>query len=627
MIEVPSDRVSYFQRLKHEEGSALVLVMFLVLMLTILGLAVMGATIGGAQITETRESDVQSLHLAQKGLDEATAYIQSQLKDVEDIDPDTLEGIFSSLDKKNLNVTTELGTLHNTASGEIQEIKYSGKESISPVDDKYLQSRKYYIDVTTSAVVNGVNRKLQQRITLDSYPDFLKYAFGSGETLRLNGAPLLRGNIYAGKQLVITDTADYTYKGVSRHQPSVYPTVMQQAGSGEASGEIHVQSWDSILYANGSAPPSGISPLSPLTMQNTKKLDDILSVTPDKVKIKEQKKFVEINVEESFWDKVSEALGTDVRSELRAHYVKAADGQATAQTNLNDWLKLYNTGSYTHLKKPDFPVKAPISADATEEQKNKIEADYEKAVYDYHDILNNQLTNLNKSAIFDTSLQVDNVDYKQITFSSEAKQGINGINPKWLIIAGDLIIDNFKPDFLKVKGNILVTGNLIIRGNVEFDATVFVLGKTTVEDAKIHGLIEGGNEKELLVISKHEILITRIDSFSQQVSGQGQNTADEMKAFFYTDTEGMLYGVGSKFWLNGGFFAKGNLTVNAVVGQVDPPDAANVSAGFTFKTQQSKNMDARFIIDYNYKIYADQQASLPRVKGVSMSVSPMKLVK
>lgn len=110
MIEVPSDRVSYFQRLKHEEGSALVLVMFLVLMLTILGLAVMGATIGGAQITETRESDVQSLHLAQKGLDEATAYIQSQLKDVEDIDPDTLEGIFSSLDKRTL--TSQLSWEH-----------------------------------------------------------------------------------------------------------------------------------------------------------------------------------------------------------------------------------------------------------------------------------------------------------------------------------------------------------------------------------------------------------------------------------------------------------------------------------------------------------------------------------
>lgn len=57
-----------FSRMKSEQGSALVLVMFIVLLLTILGLAVLGATIGGAQRSETRESDVQSLHLAQKDL-------------------------------------------------------------------------------------------------------------------------------------------------------------------------------------------------------------------------------------------------------------------------------------------------------------------------------------------------------------------------------------------------------------------------------------------------------------------------------------------------------------------------------------------------------------------------------
>lgn len=51
----------------NERGSALVLVMFVALLLTILGVAVLGATMGGAQRTETRENDVQSLHLAQRG--------------------------------------------------------------------------------------------------------------------------------------------------------------------------------------------------------------------------------------------------------------------------------------------------------------------------------------------------------------------------------------------------------------------------------------------------------------------------------------------------------------------------------------------------------------------------------
>lgn len=67
------------KRLKEERGSALVLVMFILLLLTILGLSVLSATIGGAQRTETRKNDVQSLHLAEKTLDEAVAYITSSL--------------------------------------------------------------------------------------------------------------------------------------------------------------------------------------------------------------------------------------------------------------------------------------------------------------------------------------------------------------------------------------------------------------------------------------------------------------------------------------------------------------------------------------------------------------------
>lgn len=111
--------------MKSEQGSALVLVMFIVLLLTILGLAVLGATIGGAQRSETRESDVQSLHLAQKGLNEAAAYIQSELKglQLEDIDPESLGIILAKLDdnKASLKVATEL---QSSSRGSVDGIKY-----------------------------------------------------------------------------------------------------------------------------------------------------------------------------------------------------------------------------------------------------------------------------------------------------------------------------------------------------------------------------------------------------------------------------------------------------------------------------------------------------------------------
>lgn len=69
----------FARRFREERGSALVLVMFIVLLLTILGLSVLTAAVGGAQRTETRKNDVQSLHLAEKTLDEAVAYITARL--------------------------------------------------------------------------------------------------------------------------------------------------------------------------------------------------------------------------------------------------------------------------------------------------------------------------------------------------------------------------------------------------------------------------------------------------------------------------------------------------------------------------------------------------------------------
>lgn len=289
------------QNLRNEEGSALVLVMFLVLLLTILGMAVLGATIGGAQRTETRENDVQSLHLAEKGLDEATAYIQAQLAAQGAIDPDKLDAVVQSLGKlndNNRNITTELGIISNSVSGTIDEIVYT-----PDVKNASLQSRRYYIDISTSALVNGVNRKLKQRITLDSYPDFLKYAFGSEQTLRLNGAPLLKGNIYAGKELIVTQTAEYYYKGNYLTKPTIYPQISEGATNAN-SGEVFVQSLDSIKYA-----PDFISEqlLQTVAPGDNQKFKEILGITADKVKIKEQKKFVQIDVLESFWDKLLES--------------------------------------------------------------------------------------------------------------------------------------------------------------------------------------------------------------------------------------------------------------------------------------------------------------------------------
>ncbi|MNO17577.1 hypothetical protein D3C76_72760 [compost metagenome] len=600
--------------MKAECGSALVLVMFVVLLLTILGLAVLSATVGGAQRSETRENDVQSLHLAQKGLSEATAYIQSQLKGLqpEGIDPARLETILQKLDnnKSSLKVTTELQSVSSAVEGIDLVDKQEGTQSI-----------KYLINVSASASVNGVQRKLMQQIVIDSYPDFLKYVFGSEQTLRLNGTPQLQGNIYAGDKLVVTNTAEYIYKNTEYDEtaPLQFPAVTANS-AGTASGEVHVQSMDSIKYRENGA---GETFLPEAGTQQNLILQEILHTTPDQIKLKEQKKFVQINVEESFYDKLIEGLsdpalgGSEetVQKDLRNGIRTAHEGGTQA---LNNWLNT-RTEVARIAGMPVPPQKEQPAPDATQEEKDKLLDEYNSKLRNYKDQLK-QLEELKASVIFNGDLLIDGLAYKKLFYPPNTQNSAldtkSGEHPRWFIVAGNLEIDNYTAGFMPVRANILVTGNVKIKGNVEFDSTMLVLGDTTVEDANIKGIRDSNGVKELVLISKGKVLVNRLDAFAVNKPSE----EEIMEAFFYTDSSGELYGVGSMFQLKGGFFAKGDLTVNAVSGTVTEP---SVPGKLLITTLMEPK---RFVIDYKSDVYDHQQSSLPRVQTVNVHVGPLQLV-
>lgn len=591
---------------KDENGSALVLVMFLVLLLTILGLGVLSATIGGAARSETRENDVQSLHLAQKGLSEATAYIQSQLTglQLENLDPKQLETILSTLNnnKSSLKVSTEL---ESTSSGAVEGIDFVGKK----IDT---QSIKYTINVTSSAMVNGVKRKLRQQIVIDSYPDFLKYAFGSEQTLTLNGAPLLQGNIYAGDKLVVTNTPEYIYKNqfYDDHTINDFPTVTMGSDA-NALGEVHVQSMDSIEYEKNR---TAAAHLPQRESDRDKVLAEILHITPDKIKIKEQKKFVKINVEESFLDKLSQGLlvgqSETVQKNLRDDLRAAYNSGIPALNNI-----LNSRTGVTHIN--GMPV-APVKINPDESTQAQIDQ-YNVELSQYNSELQ-KLEELNSTVVFNGNLIVDGLEYKKLFYPQGANgqpDPKSGAAPSWFIVTGNLELNNYNlNDFLNVRANILVTGDVKIKGDVRFDSTMFVLGKTVIEDANIKGLQLSGRTKELVLISKGSVLVNRLNAFAVSEP----SASDTMEAFFYTDSSGELYGVGSMFRLKGGFFAKGDLTVNAVIGRVDEP-----AGGGKLLINQGVDLK-RFVIDYKYDIYENQQSSLPRVASVNVHVGPLQLI-
>lgn len=582
---------TYTKRSKEENGSALVLVMFIVLLLTILGVSVLSAALGGGQRTETRKNDVQSLHLAEKTLDEAVAYVTSNLnkkvKESKDLSQTDLEREIN-----NYLATLQSGLMASTnltnASGKITNVRYTSDGVIgngNPV--------KYTLTLMAEAEVNGVVRKLTKKVIIDTLPDFLRYTLGSEGNLTINGAPSIIGNIYAGGKLTISDTAQYIYKIDHTHVSSPF----------YLNGEAHVQSLDQLIYQT-SYPVDGKYELKASEITDATLI--VGKIEQRNVKIKSQRKFVQVDVEKTFVDKIMEALGegatqTSIRSEIN-NRLGLASGE------LASYLKTFN-GIFDSISSSDL-LKPVLVDDPTEEQEEEFEAamaEYSKKV--------GIIQHPKKSVIYNGNLTLDgSQDFPGILYSVTDK---NISTPRrWFIIDGDLKIDNFGNSPVRVRANMLVTGKVEIRGDVEIDSTMYVLKEPTiiegvaeyttlVEDASIKGL----DDKELVLMSKGPILINRLAAFANRTS--------PLDAFFYTDFNADLYGVGSMLSLSGGFFAKGDLTINAVRGSVS-------ENGNDLKFINDVNI-IRFKAEYNNKILDDQKAGLPRVQTVNISVEDLQL--
>lgn len=236
---VGEHEVDLKKRLASQQGSVLVLVMFIVLLLTILGVGVLSATVGGAKRAETRENDVQSLHLAQKKIDEVIAYMTQKLNQM------LQQGIDRPQNELNSDIQQFLKKLQDQASGfrSLTSINGAANRITSiTLDESASSGSQYAVVIQASADVNGISRNLEQRVTVTTFPDFLNYSLGSEGDVILNGAPFIKGNLYAGGQLKLSPLAFYMHNGRELNQPTLYPLL---------EGEAHIQSLNEIQYWNG----------------------------------------------------------------------------------------------------------------------------------------------------------------------------------------------------------------------------------------------------------------------------------------------------------------------------------------------------------------------------------------
>lgn len=191
---------------------------------------------------------------------------------------------------------------------------------------------------------------------------------------------------------------------------------------------------------------------------------------------------------------------------------------------------------------------------------------------------------------------------------------------QWLIVNGDVFLENSGTTPLNLKGNIIILGNLDIRGNVAFDATIYVYGNTSIYNAVISGL----NGKEVVVLTKGELQIARINEFQNNFS----LTTPNLKGFFYTDSNAIIYAVGSYINIQGGLFANGTeqlipdtdatgLVINAYRGATSDT-GTNISFTPPLVPEEQQAEQARFVVKHDMNVFINRGLGLPLVKKLAL---------
>ncbi|WML30546.1 hypothetical protein RCG24_01115 [Neobacillus sp. OS1-32] len=497
-----------------------------------------------------------------------------------------------------------------------------------------------------------IQRTIRKCFILSPLPSFLKYAVGSyGEGndfgLVLNGSPNIYGNVYAN-QLTISENANYQLRdGSDKTSATPMPSINGDLYSSTANLLPIVK--EKEHFYKGEIPElKNDSQFININFRESfdNQMNDIL---------------VEGGLGLS-WDGDRGAFQTDLLDRINAQYTENNRPLSDFGIDRKDApVNLPNggttaKGSYIMGSTP--PIDDPISVngdlvimssgnDITLKQQLVVKGDLYIVSYQNINLSNIYVTgdihivNFGGTILLNGNIAgANNIDIESSGNSGQVE--VNGVvicgnklnmgasANNDIIVNADILAGNnimIKPvdTSIKINKNIVTAGSLTINGDDElaastvtsendaviFNSVVYVDHTANISNVNILGAND--NEKQLILLANGKLTITRINEFKNfQPSKESakpylpekENTIKPLKAFFYTESNAILYGVGSLFYIDGGLFAKDRLEINAIRGEVTKIDDLPPSLTQT-------DMYSRFIVNYNSDILLQRIDALP----------------
>ncbi|MCR8850140.1 hypothetical protein NQ095_17095 [Rossellomorea sp. SC111] len=617
--------------LTNQRGNALLTVLITSLVMVTIGMAIMSSTIGGAKRTEVRETDIDITYEGLKAVEEISAKLVFQLQPTKQLEISQLtpvninskvrdfiqtEIIPAYQSSDTIKCMTIVDVSGNQASnllgahcGKANTLRYH-TFGLDFLDTNL--TRVYEIIVHTKnpdSEEGKVEKIVRKRIILSPIPSFLKYTLGSREQLQLNGSPHLVGNVYA-HSLGISEDARYQLSSLEDKEVGApFPSII---------GDLYT-SYDKVNYAHMKS------------LLDTKQFYPHIPL-PD---IKQDSQFTDISFEQTYEEEVGKVLDS----------LNLSLDQALTKANIRNTI----TTNYLSNGPLFFPL---VKGILNENVQGTVKADQSITVKGLRHPGVDLIVQGDVNILANSTMEIGNIiSTGNVTISNATGEMSIGN----IVAAGKVSIEANAPVLLKenivsfddvlfqsqnstssIEGNIFSGRNLTVQGDandpngendeIEFDSVIYAKGKTSVSNLNITGKNSPGDSNQqgqLILLSKGELLVTRMNEFQYYTDEKEKREADllpdasenikPLQAFLYTDSNATLYGVGSLFYVNGGVFSKGNLTVNAVRGNVDSMEHIQTDL---FSNQEKKL--SRFIVHYNKDVLLSKLDALPRVDALSL---------
>ncbi|MFX3623040.1 MAG: hypothetical protein ACE3JP_03080 [Ectobacillus sp.] len=610
--------------MKNERGSTLILVLLISTVFITIGLAIFTVTINGTKRAEIRKTDVATTQSAIGEMNAILSDFKQEVTKLPIAELSTLE-----YDSKLADIIQKL------------ELKYTGaisRNAVLSVADQtesalHLKNYKDYFTryyEVALIYVNDVNnaepkitKTIKRNVLLSPTPSFLQYAAGSENTLQLNGASEIIGNVY-GDTITLANKTRYANMLTNAagsiatqftYQDTLYPSIQ-----GNLIINKQLEIYDRQLKQADSNPQPASGKLNEaLRFSGAIRIDKQHLAAIDYADFtgyfyekngtpfihKAHGRFSSVDFKETFADKLNKLGFLNIKKEDIPDANNKNGHEKIVQAILN---------GKSNVKV--ISTTADLSASAAE-----------KVLFIKRQAATGTTTEKNAPAPEAPSTLGHLIEKDAFVISDNVE--LRNDSSQWLIVDGDLAIySNQKP--ISIIGNILVLGNVFIYGNpadfghetdsVSFDSTIYATGKATIYSTNI----KGENNGQLVLLSQDDLLITRINEF-QNAAGD----IEPLEAYLYTDKNAELYGIGSLFKIYGGIFAKRELTINAIRQNEmnvpeQLPDATKIDLPIVSSSLQ-EGQHSRFVVEHNKDILLNQLDALPAVNTLQFIVEDYQI--